>query len=123
MYAKCPNIITTNDSHIVETIYNTQYKTKIIKNPDLDIKIEQGKEEKDQCFFVTNYFQIKCPICLSFKENVLIQQCGHCLCKECLNLYISNNEFGKTFQCFFCRQISYEYSNNKKDNTLLFKFR
>ena len=115
MNEKCPNIDKTNQSFLVETIYDTEYKIQRVVKPNLDIefrKIENDDDEK--CLFITNYLLIECPICKTFKQNCIIQKCGHCLCKDCLNYYMKTTHF-KDFKCWICRQ------NNNDNKNLLIK--
>ena len=104
MYNKCPNIIKMNHLFFIETFYIIHYKTEIIIKPDLDVIIKE--KEKEKCLYITNCLFIKCPICITFQRNCIIQECGHCICKSCLNIYIQSNNI---FRCWICRK-----SSNKK---------
>ena len=104
MNNKCPSINKNNQVFLIETIYNAQFDIESVLEPNLDIKYIINNNENLPSFFITNYLLIKCPICLTFKRNTIIQKCGHCLCKDCLNNYLISNII---FKCWLCRQ-SYE---------------
>ena len=114
MYNKCPSVIKSNNFTIVETLYETlNYNVKFSTKPDLTIDFEILKDERDEYYYITNCLIIKCPICLTFKPNCIIQCCGHCLCKNCLNTFLEMNN--SIFKCWLCRQ---SYNKNK---TILLK--
>ena len=113
MYNKCPSVIKQNNFIVIETMYETHnYNFKFLTDPGLDVELKIIKDERDKYFYITNYLLIKCPICLTFKLNCIIQRCGHCLCKDCLNNFLKINTI---FKCWLCRQ-SY---NNKNEKILL----
>ena len=103
---------------MIETIRSKTYKTKTVIKPDLDKVIEIKEEEENKRYFITNCLFIKCPICITFKLNCIIQKCGHILCKDCFKTYIQT--FNK-LQCWMCRQISYDKNNNNDNNNVLLK--
>ena len=112
MYNKCPNIIKKNNLIIIETIHEIHnHNIKSITKPDLDVELKIIKDEKDKHFYITNCLFIKCPICLTFKQNCIIQKCGHCLCKNCLNVFLENTTIASEFRCWICRQ---KLDKNKK---------
>ena len=113
MNNKCPNISKMNQSFVIETICDIEYKTQRIVKPNLDIEFRKLENDNndEKCLYITNYLLVKCPICLTFKPNCIIQKCGHCLCRECLNYFIKTTHF-KDFKCWICRQ------DNNNDNIL-----
>ena len=116
MFDKCPSVIKNNKIILLETIHETHYHNiKFITKPDLDIEMKIVKDEKDESFYITNHLYIKCPICLKFKQNCIIQECGHCLCKNCLNTLLKSISL-TDLKCWMCRQMW-----NKKNKNLLFK--
>ena len=119
MFNKCPNILKQNNFFVLETIYeNHYYEIKYETKPDLyvEMKIVENNK-KDKHFYITNLLFIKCPICLTFQPNCIIQKCGHCLCKGCLNSFLKNSSdsFNNKLTCWICRKTLDE--NNK----ILFK--
>ena len=114
MNDKCPNINKINKLFLIETMYETQYKSQLIVKPNLEIEFKKLERDNDEkCFFITNYLLIKCPICLNFKQNCIIQKCGHCLCRDCLNYFMQTTHF-KDFKCWICRK-------DGNDNKILIK--
>ena len=112
MYNKCPSVTKRNNFIIIKTIYETHHHNfKFSTTSDLDVELNILKDEKDKSFYITNYLFIKCPICLTFKLNCIIQRCGHCLRKDCLNNFLKSNN---TFKCWLCRK-----SFNKNEKILL----
>ena len=104
MNDKCPNINKMNQSILIETIYETQYKTHRIVKPNLTVEFKKiEKDDDEKCLFITNYLLVQCPVCYNFKKNSIIQKCGHCLCRDCLNYYVQTTKC-KDFSCCLCRQ-------------------
>lgn len=99
----CPNS-SFKGQFLIETVYDIyfEYQTNITAD-DLDTKVKLNKIKNS--YIITNHLIIKCPICLSFKKNCIIQKCGHCLCKNCLNYYISQKMYTK---CWICREPKQE---------------
>ncbi|KAI8331610.1 SNF2 family N-terminal domain-containing protein [Choanephora cucurbitarum] len=51
----------------------------------------------------TSIAEIECPICLDIAQDAQIaKECGHILCKECLDNFINTND-GATKRCPHCR--------------------
>ena len=105
MINKCPNVATTTNTtnNFKETIIITDYDV-LEKTISQNLEISYKKSEQPRFQFVyTNYLLVKCPICLEFKTNCVIQQCGHCLCRDCINAFIITNDYNK---CWICRTES-----------------
>lgn len=113
MFTKCPNIDKEKEINYMETISNKYYNYKVLINANLDEKIIFTDEQQNS-YFITSTLIIKCPICLCFKPNCIIQKCGHCLCRECLKGYLvscnnNNNNYNNERNCWMCRQKSEDY--------------
>ena len=111
MSNKCPNRGEFETWKLIETIFCAEYSAKVSIEPDLTETLNLNEESQPNvAYFVTNHLYIKCPICLNYEENCVIQDCGHCLCKNCLITLVSNNEKGIAgFKCWLCRQIPQDY--------------
>ena len=119
MMDKCPSIDKSTNSKkyiYIKTTLVTEYKTTttIVKEKDLSTTTTYYYDDDDdsatRMYFITNYLLIKCPICLSMKENCVIQKCGHCICVDCLcGVLMSSSSNEKSFNCWICRQYSQQY--------------
>ena len=103
MSNKCPNTTTTSTTtNLIETMIVEDYNIiETIIQPDLSVTYKSTTEPQLK-FIYTNFLQIKCPICLGFKMNCVIQKCGHCLCRDCINTFMVMNDY----KCWICRNDS-----------------
>ena len=78
----------------------------------LELRYLKDKLEKEGLVEMKNEKKnINCGICLKESENLMITDCGHTFCEDCLKDWVSKNN-----SCPKCNNIIYKDEYNKSSN-------
>ena len=108
-----------------------QLQEKIVLAKSLGGTSIEQQTAKESTDFIASAKDLECPICFTLKLEDLsiveIKNCGHTLCKDCLEKIsnVGNDQHGGMTKCPLCRaefnveEITSKFDNSLKDEYLL----
>ena len=101
-----PNIVNDDQRLLIYIDLISDIFVEICVNDDLTT-YEVLKSSKEK-ILISNLLLFTCPVCLEVRSVYLVQSCGHCLCKCCLEGLVAIMGPSKNI-CIVCRRKSEGY--------------